>query len=162
MTAQMADKLCESPAFRVKYDAVKADLGGGQTPALQIGNFENLVAAASNKENIRQYTPKLETCRAKARARLQECGMFRIVDDTSSFAPNAPGLNDAMVADVEVGGADPRNIQYFGSYTPADFKMVGTLKRISDGDSTYFVFEIRIIDLRTREFWTSAEIMEKF
>lgn len=162
MTAQMADKLHASPAFRVKYDEVRAELGGGKLPALQIGNFENLVATSSGRENIRQYTPKLETCRAKARECFQESGLFRIVDDTASFGSNADELNKSLAADIDKGLADPRNLQYAAGYTPADFRMTGTLKRMRDGDSSYFVFEIRLIDLRTREFWTSTEIMEKF
>lgn len=162
MTAQMADRLCASSAFHAKYTQVKESLGNGLVPALQIGNFENLVVASSARENIRQYTPKLETCRAKARERLQESGLFRIVDDTASFGSNAEELNASLAADIDKGLADPRNLQYAGGYTPADFRMTGTLKRMRDGDSSYFVFEIRLIDLRTREFWTSTEIMEKF
>lgn len=162
MTAQMADKLHASPAFHAKYEEVKKNLDGGLVPALQIGNFENLVVASSARENIRQYTPKLETCRAKARECFQESGLFRIVDDTASYGANADSLNASLAADIDKGLADSRNLQYAGEYTPADFRMVGTLKRMRDGDSSYFVFEIRIIDLRTREFWTSTEIMEKF
>lgn len=161
-TAGMVQKLCASAAFQAKYDEVKGRLGGGTLPAIQIGNFENLVSATSAHENVRQYTPKLETCRAKAREALQNSGLFRLVGDTGAYGSDAATLNEGIARDVDEGLVDSKNLQNAGAYTAADFRMLGNLKRMADGTKHYFVLEIRLYDLQTREFWTSTEIMEKF
>ena len=162
ITIGMVEKLCASPAFKIKYDEAKSRLGGVDLPAIQIGNFENLVSATSAHENVRQYTPKLETCRAKAREALQNCGLFRLVGDAGAYDSDAATLNEGLTKDVDEGLVNPRNLQFAGTYTAADFRMLGNLKRMNDGSRYYFVLEIRLYDLQTREFWTSTEILEKF
>lgn len=161
-TGNMVRKLCGSEAFLAKYKEVRAGLADGGLPAIQIGNFDNLVAASYSREDVRQYTPKLEICRAKVRESLQDSGLFRIVDDAGSYGSDAEWLNEGLAADVDTGYVQPRNLQAAGTYTPADFWMHGSLQRQKDGDRWYYIFEMRLYDLSTREFWTSTQIFDKF
>lgn len=160
-TQEMVRTLCASEAFRAKYDAVKGGMGGA-LPALQVGNFWNDVAQLGPYDDNRQFTPKLEICRGKAREALQNSGLFRLVDDAGAFGSNADDLNAGMVADVERGLVDSRNLQNAGNFTAADFRLTGHLSRIPEDDRFYFVLKVELHDLATREFWTSTQIFEKF
>ena len=107
-------------------------------------------------------TAKLDICRTRVREALQDRGLFRLVDDAGARGSDSGTLNRGMAKDVDDGLVDPGNLQYAGTYAAADFRMLGSLRRVSDGGSHYFVLNIRLYDLRSREFWTSTKILEKF
>lgn len=160
-TRKMVGELCTSQAFRAKYDEVKNRVGGS-LPVIQIGNFDNDVVQLRPGENVRQYTTKLDICRAKAREQLQDCGLFRLVDDTNSFGSDTDKLNTGVISDIDIGMVDPKNVHHAGSFTAADFCLLGSLRRQEDGDRFYYIFEVRLYDLATRDMWTKTEIFEKF
>lgn len=158
---QMVDGLLSSSAFKAKYDEVKTGLGG-KLPAVQIGNFWNDVTPIARNDDIRQFTPKLETCRGTVREALQDSDLFRLVDDVGAYGSSAAEMNAGLVADVDAGLVNPRNIQNAGNYTPADFRMIGHFSRIKDGDRYYFNLKVEVHDLATREIWTTTRTFTKF
>ena len=161
LTGQMVDTLLANAAFKAQYDEAKRGLDG-KLPAIQVGNFANDVVQLTRNDDIRQFTPKLEICRGKAREDLQNSGLFRLVDDAGAYGSDTDDLNAGMVEDVEKGLVAPRNLQNAGNFTPADFRLIGRFSRNKEGKRFYYTLEVRLHNLKTREFWTTTQIFDKF
>lgn len=161
LTGQMVDTLLTNAAFKAQYKAAKSGLDG-KLPAIQVGNFVNDVVQLTPGDDNRQFTPKLEICRGKAREALQNSELFRLVDDAGAYGADADSLNAGMVADVEKGLVASRNLQNAGNFTPPDFRMIGRFDRNTDGKRFYYTLEVRLYNLKTREFWTTTQIFDKF
>ncbi len=160
IASALVKKILSNDRFLRNYEERKKALGG-ELPVLQIGKFDNDVKEGDTSINPRSFTPKMEDCRMKVEEELENSGLFRFVNDENSYGSDSEDLNTGLQKGVEEGLTPGRNIQNPEEYLEADYRMLGTLIAVDDGNRHSFVLSIRVYSHKNRQRWTFSETITK-